>query len=490
MKNPVIWADYPDLDVIRVDDTYYMVSTTMHMFPGCAVLRSYDLLHWEMASYVYDSLGETDAQKLQNGNIYGKGMWAASLRYHKGLFHVVFCANDTHRMYHYTAAQAEGPWTRHQMEGFYHDSSVLFDDDGRVYIVYGNRQIHLTELTPDLSRPLKGGLDRIIVTDTPDASLGYEGSHLLKIHGRYYLFLIHWMSTGHKRRTEAVYSADSPEGEWTGKDCLDDDMGFHNCGVAQGGIIDTPEGEWYAMLFQDHGAVGRVPVVVPVRWEKDLPVMGPVPRDVEITSTRPGHVYAPLIGSDDFSSGKLASFWQWNHEPDLSLVTLDSRKKRLILKSGRLSDSLPDAPNTLTQRTFGPGTRAEVTVDASGLNEGDFAGICALQGLYAQAGVRKCDGAYLLSWIEKTDDGIHEETVAVSSSQIRLAVDFDFEDMKDLVVFHYLESGRWTALGRPHQLEYRLDHFMGCRVGLYCYSTCMTGGEAAFLEFQIDQTGC
>lgn len=49
MKNPIIWADYPDPDVIRVDDTYYMVSTTMHMFPGCVILRSYDLLHWETA---------------------------------------------------------------------------------------------------------------------------------------------------------------------------------------------------------------------------------------------------------------------------------------------------------------------------------------------------------------------------------------------------------------------------------------------------------
>ena len=55
-ENPVIWSDYPDPDIIRVEDTYYMISTTMHMMPGGVVLRSYDLLHWEIASYVFAAL--------------------------------------------------------------------------------------------------------------------------------------------------------------------------------------------------------------------------------------------------------------------------------------------------------------------------------------------------------------------------------------------------------------------------------------------------
>lgn len=86
-RNPVIWSDYPDIDVIRAEDTYYMVSTTMHFMPGAVILRSYDLCHWEIISYVYDTLDSTEGQKLSDGKgIYGKGMWAASLRYHKGVF--------------------------------------------------------------------------------------------------------------------------------------------------------------------------------------------------------------------------------------------------------------------------------------------------------------------------------------------------------------------------------------------------------------------
>lgn len=46
--NPITRLDYPDPDVIRVDNTYYMVSTTMHFMPGCEILRSYDLVTGSM----------------------------------------------------------------------------------------------------------------------------------------------------------------------------------------------------------------------------------------------------------------------------------------------------------------------------------------------------------------------------------------------------------------------------------------------------------
>ena len=301
--NPLTKLDYPDVDVIRVDDTYYMVSTTMYFMPGCEILRSYDLANWEHAAYVYDMLDGTERQCLcGEQNIYGCGMWAASLRYHKGTFYVCFVANDTHKTYLFTSESVEGPWKKQYIEGFYHDCSLFFDDDDRVYIVYGGRQIRITELKPDLSGPLEGGLDRIAVVDPWKHNLGYEGSHFYKINGKYYLFLIHsledrWM------RTEACYAADSLDGEFTGGDVLEDDMGYCGQGVAQGGIVDTPDGTWYAILFQDSGAVGRIPVLVPVTWKDDYPMFGidgRVPPSVPVEPTRPGHTYEPLVGSDDF----------------------------------------------------------------------------------------------------------------------------------------------------------------------------------------------
>ena len=182
--NPVIYSDYPDADVIRVGDTYYMVSTTMHFMPGCVILRSYDLLHWEVASYVYERLEETPGQCLaDNKGVYGKGMWAASIRYYEGTFYVCFVANDTGKTYLYTAADIAGPWKKSTIEGFFHDNSLLFDDDGRVYIAYGNREIYITELNESLTAPKEGGLHRMAIKDTGDVILGYEGAHFYKING-------------------------------------------------------------------------------------------------------------------------------------------------------------------------------------------------------------------------------------------------------------------------------------------------------------------
>ena len=208
--NPLTRMDYPDPDVIRVGDTYYMVSTTMYFMPGCEILRSYDLVHWEHAAFVYDSLDSTPAQRLEGTeNIYGQGMWAASLRYHNGTFYICFVANDTHKTYLYRAESIEGPWEKSEIEGFYHDNSILFDDDGRVYIVYGNREIYLTELRDDLSGPKPGGLHRLILTDRDDAYLGYEGSHFYKINGRY---LLHSHAEGDRKADGGLFFCGFPDG--------------------------------------------------------------------------------------------------------------------------------------------------------------------------------------------------------------------------------------------------------------------------------------
>ena len=256
--NPIIYADYPDPDVIYVEDkcsrgAYYMISTCMHLFPGGQILRSFDLAHWEHCSYVYDSFGETPSQRLDGGNIYGKGMWAACLRYHQGVFHVFFSCNDTQKMYHYTALSPEGPWERRHMSGFFYDSSVLFDDDGRVFIAHGNRVVRITELEPDCSGPKPGGLDRVAISDSPDIMLGWEGNHFYKLDGRYYIFCIHWARGG--LRSEGCFFSDTVDGDFIGAELVYDDMGLTGRGVAQGDRITR---EKNSRTFHAKSAVRRI----------------------------------------------------------------------------------------------------------------------------------------------------------------------------------------------------------------------------------------
>ncbi len=507
--NPIIKLDYPDVDVIRVDDTYYMVSTTMYFTPGGVILRSYDLIHWEIATYLYDILEDTPAARLEGDkNIYGQGMWAASLRYHNGTFYVCFVANDTGKTYLFQSESIDGPWRKQYVEGFYHDCSLLFDDDDRVYIVYGNTDIHLTELKPDLSGPKPGGLDRILVSDNrKQVGLGYEGTHLYKINGLYYLFMIHWPNHGTCRRTEACFFSSSLEGTFIGREILDDDMGYHNAGVAQGGIVDTPDGDWYAMLFQDYGALGRIPVLIPFVWKDNFPVLGyngKVPKKVKCNSTRPDYKYAPLYTSDDFSytpdaDGRIAlhPVWQWNHIPDSSLWTIHDHK--LLLTTGKLCSNLTQSVNTLTQRMAGPVSEVTVTLDGSGLQDGDFAGLAALQGCYGLIALTRENGQFYLVTLEKnpqTDgafaakgesyDAVETGRIAVASPFVTLQLEANFIDQTDTVQFSYLDAdGTAQPLGTPHKLYFKLDHFTGCRVALFAYSTATTGGTAAFSDFRF-----
>ncbi|WP_438433230.1 glycoside hydrolase family 43 protein [Gorillibacterium sp. sgz500922] len=505
-RNPILWADYPDVDAIRVEDTYYMVSTTMHFMPGCVILRSYDLIHWEVATHVYDTLDDTPAQCLEDGRqIYGKGMWAASLRYHEGTFYVVFVANDTHKTYLYTAQEIEGPWTKRTIEGFYHDPSLLFDDDGRIYLMYGNTEIRLIELADDLSGPKPGGLERVIVRETGRFALGYEGAHLYKIGGVYYAFFIHIGEASNGIRTQACFASESLEGEFKGGEVFRDDMGYFRAGVAQGGIVDTPDGDWYAILFQDHGAVGRIPVVVPLTWENGFPVFASeAPKEIEIPSTRPGYAYRPLVGDDDFLYGpdergqiRLKDFWQWNHTPDSALWSVTEKPGTYRIRSGKLSPNLLYAGNTLTQRTMGPASEAAVTLDGSGLNDGDYAGLCLLLSTYGMIAVTREEGRlYLTMRARPTEDlsifgnlvdadpGTEFARIPLDGETVTLKASGNFVDNTDECEFFYRDGDDWKKLGITHRLVWKMDHFTGARFGLFLYSTRQTGGVADFSCFR------
>lgn len=512
--NPITALDYPDPDVIRVGDTYYMVSTTMHFMPGCEILRSYNLVDWEHAAYVYETLDVTPKMTLENGqNAYGQGMWAATLRYHKGMFYICFVANDTRKTYLFMAEDICGPWVKKEIKGFYHDCSLLFDENDKVYIAYGNKDIYITQLKEDLSEPLEGGLHRLVVSDTGNNRLGYEGTHFYKINGRYYLFFIHSLKEEWKR-VEACFSSDSLDGEFVGGDVLNDDMGYCNQGVAQGGIVDTPEGNWYAVLFQDRGAVGRIPILLPVTWEGAQPVFGregKVPKSFSIPEGKPDYEYEKLTGSDDFKQDftgsiteqirhygcfGLKSFWQFNHIPDMSLVSVDGEKGILSIRTDTLSSSVTQTKNILTQRMQFPKCSGAVTVNAADIKEGDYAGLCALQGCFGMVAVTKRDGKYFVVMQSKVAEdaslqasgkenmaGQEWEAVAVSDTTIRLKIQVDFAEQRDEAAFFCFTEGEWRKIGITHKLYFKMDHFTGCRFGLLMQATKETGGVAAFSDF-------
>lgn len=487
--NPVIWADVPDPDVIRVGDNYYMVSTTMHLMPGCPVMRSKDLVNWETIGYVFDRLTDTPRYDLEGGTVYGKGQWATSLRYHNGRFYVLFSPNDyPYKSYIYTTADPAGKWELVCRTDHFHDASLLFDDDGKVYVYYNGGEIRLRELMPDLSGVKPDGLDAVVIRpDSTETGL-HEGSRVIKHNGKYYAFVISWPS-GQARR-QLCYRADSITGPYEKKVVLQSEFGGFPY-VGQGCLVDGVDGDWWGMIFQDRGGVGRILTLNPCRWTDGWPMLGDAGGKVPASVCKK---LVPVTGdgiaaSDEFSDGKKSILWEWNHNPVDDAWSLTARKGHLRLTTPRLSRSIFDAPNTITQRMEGPQCEAEIKMDISGMKPGDVAGFAAFNGDSGLLSVVKdSDGTWLSVSTSSVSIGDGHAITDVSDSEIKrlplrsdyvyLRIEADFRPGRDIARFHFSTDGKkWQSVGTDFKMifDYR-RFFMGTRFAIYNYATLTPGG--------------
>lgn len=489
-KNPILWADVPDIAIVRVGDTYYMSSTTMHMSPGLPIMKSKDLVNWKLASYAYLTLGENDALTLQNGkNAYGAGSWASSLRYHDGTFYATTFSSTTGKTYVFSTKNPDvTPWKGVSFAPSLHDHSLFFDDDGRIYMVNGGGNLRLTELLPDLGGIKPGGLNQVIVPNATlvaggEPGLPAEGSQLFKVNGKYYLCNITWPRGG--MRTEIVHRADKITGPYDGR------VMFHDRGIAQGGMIDTPDGTWYAYFFQDHGAVGRIPFLVPMKWEDGWPVVGIDGKAPETLNLPPAKLNVTgIVASDDFKRKRgdrpLPLAWQWNHNPDDRFWSLTDRPGFLRLTTGRVDTEVVQARNTLTQRTFGPRSFATTTIEVDGMKEGDVAGLMALQKKYGFVGVKRTRDEFAVVMVSAQNDSpVEVARVPLTGKKVSLRIDCDFAGGDQATFSYSLDGKKWTAIGDTLKMRYDLPHFMGYRFGLFNFATQTAGGHVDFDDFHI-----
>ncbi|MCU7552267.1 glycoside hydrolase 43 family protein [Chitinophagaceae bacterium LB-8] len=491
-QNPIIFADVPDMAMLRVGDTYYMSSTTMHMSPGVPIMKSKDLVNWQLVNYAYDTLANVDELNLDNGkSTYGRGSWASSIRYHNGTFYVSTFAQTTGKTYVYSSKNIEkGPWNVASFRPSFHDHSLFFDDDGRVYMIYGGGKLRLVELNADASGVKPGTSEQVIIENAsapsgPNIGLPAEGSQLFKVNGKYYLFNITWPRGG--MRTVVVHRADKITGPYEGRVVLQD------LGVAQGGLIDAPDGNWYAYLFRDFGAVGRIPYLVPVKWQDGWPVLGvdgKVPQTLNLPASKgliPG-----IVASDEFSRRKgeaaLPLIWQWNHNPDNKLWSVSERKGYLRLRTGRVDTAFLLAKNTLTQRTIGPVCSGSTALDVSNMKDGDFAGLCLLQKNYGLVGVKVNGSSRTIVMMNaSTGKPIEVQSVPITQKTVYFKAECNFTDKKDVADFFYSLNGQsWTPIGTQLKMAYTIPHFMGYRFGLFNYATKNVGGFVDFDFFHIN----
>ena len=515
IQNPMLWADVPDPDVIRVGDTFYLVSTTMHLMPGAPVMASKDLKNWETVGYIFDRLTDSPKYDLSFslplaeqqgegvGTVYGRGQWATSLKYHDDRFWALLAPNETGAMgdtYIFTAEKAEGPWTIHSRLRHFHDATLFFDDDGTPYVFFGTGE--MCQLSRDLKSVVEGSLRHYFQREEDERGL-LEGTRVIKHNGTYYALLISHVWEQGRHRREVCYRTRDLNGKWEKQIILESDFGGFSH-LAQGTIVDTEEGDWYGIMFQDRGGVGRVLTLSPCRWIDGWPMLGDENGKVPdvVRPYRSGLPEKAIVKADDFSSTTLGLHWQWNHNPVDNAWSLKERPGFLRLKTSRVVHNLYLAPNTLTQRMEGPTCSGSICIDVSKMKDGDCCGFSAFNGDSGVLTLKKKGKKFFLEMSEqkvsltereKAVTNVEEkviETVELtaqllnsSTPRLHLKITADFRPGehggRDAANFFYsLDGDHWTQIG-THAYRMVFDYrrfFMGTKFAIFNYATKKTGG--------------
>ncbi len=490
-NNPVLWEDFADLDIIRVGDVYYASASTMHYSPGAPVLRSYDLVNWEVAGHSVPRLDfDNSAYDLTGSRAYVKGIWASAFNYRRSnsTYYWLGCV-EFNRTYVYTASAPDGNWTkRARINNCYYDAGLLIDDNDTMYVAYGNGTISVAQLSADGTSQVRA--QQVFTTPSNVGTL--EGARFYKRNGYYYIWLTR------PANGQYVLRSTSPWGPYEMRQVLLDLPGpISGGGVPhQGGMVQTSAGAWYYLAFIDAYPGGRVPALAPITWSGDWPVLQTVNGRWGATYPnpvvpQPPRQVRPPTGTDTFTS--LGPEWEWNHNPDTSKFSVGNG---LRLSTATVTTDLYAARNTLTHRILGPTSTATIELDYSQMRDGDRAGLAMLRDSSAWIGIKRDNGATRVvmqnglamnsSWAT-TNTGSEAGSANVSGGRIWLRVKADIRPGSGRqAVFSYSTNGStFTNLGPGFTLNNAWQFFMGYRYGIFNYATSSLGGTVTVPQFSM-----
>lgn len=463
-RNPVLYADYSDPDVVRVGDDFYLVASDFH-FVGIQVLHSRDLVNWRIVGQVFDRLAMDERYDGMAG--YAQGTWAPSLRYHDGLFYLYVCTPHD-GLFRWTAKNPAGPWSPMvtvKKVDRWEDPNPFWDDDGQAYLVHsvlGAGPLILHRMSADGAQLLDEGRE---IYRGPVA----EGPKLFKRNGWYYISL---PEGGVNKGGQTVLRAKAIDGPYERREVLPEGSPH------QGAIVELANGESWFLGFKSTGHSGRVSHLMPVKWGEDgWPVFGDNGRTVERWKK-------PAVGSasgilhpqtsDDFWAPTLQAQWQWNHNPLPGVWTLRERKGFLRLR-GQPAAEILLARNTLTQKLWGEKGTVTVKLDAHGLSDGQRAGFAFLSGkAFSPVGVVREGAARRVYWDGGSGPPLAAATVwlrgVYDGANARLLYSTDGKQFADTGVAVTLAFGQWK----------------GARVTIFAYGP--GGGAADFDSFEYDHS--
>ncbi|MCR5304764.1 MAG: glycoside hydrolase 43 family protein [Lachnospiraceae bacterium] len=493
-RNPILYADFSDPDVVRDGDRYYMTASSFNYTPGLPILRSYDLVNWELLNYALENVpGERfDIPR------HSEGVWAPSIRKHGDRFYIFFGMPDE-GIFMTSASDPLGKWTDPvcllKGKGLI-DPCPIWDDDGRAYVVHAYAKsrigfksiLGLFEMKPDGTEALSR--DRFIFdgNDPAHTAVTIEGPKFYKRDGYYYILA---PAGGVPEGYQLALRSRDIYGPYEMKKILDTgDTGVN--GPHQGALIDAPDGSEWFIHFNDEGMYGRITYLEPVVWKDGWPVAGndrtgegwgePVSvykKPVSEIKTEP--VY--LQSSDEFEGGVYGLQWQWlgNHRSSFTGECEKGLRLKALNITGEEKPSLYRSSNVLTQKMVCPSFTSDTEVDIRGLKNG------------SRAGVLVNGGSFISLYVTVEDDEmricLEQDGTVIREDLFPRAEKVGFRIACDKGVRFYFRSGDggYTDTGRSFSPSE--DHWTGSKTGIYALSAGEPdGGYADFKYFRTVAT--
>jgi beta-xylosidase len=493
-KNPVLFADYSDPDVIRVDDDFYMVASSFNVMPGIPVLHSKDLVNWTILGHVYDRLPFQEFDKPNHGC----GSWAPSIRYHNGLFYVYFCT-PYRGLFMASAEDPAGDWDLHHVEEveLWEDPCPFWDDDGNAYLVRSKLRadvLYLHRMSPDGERLLDNG--KVIFHDA-DRQPVIEGPKLFRIDGYYYILA---PAGGVAKGWQTVLRSKDIYGPYEDKVVLHTG-GTKINGPHQGGLVSLKSGEWWFLHFQDLGANGRVVHLQPVTWKDGWPLMGedingdgigePV---TEWKKPDVGRTYpvATPVTTDEFDSGTLGMQWQWHANPAenwYSLTEAPGFLRLYAVKNPTQNGNLWRVPNLLLQKFPAPSFQVTSHIKSKSGLIGERSGLLIMGREWAYLALVKTDtgmqlGMYTGTYFQGYDKTEKIESLPLNQDSCYLRVNVADEALCSF--FYSLDGKTYQTIGREFKAVQ--GTWIGAKVGLFNINPNIeeSGGFADFDWFRFN----
>ena len=492
-RNPILPADFSDIDCIEHDGWYYAISSTFQFSPGMVILKSSDMVNWRIISHAVPDVSQIGPNmNWDRMNRYACGIWAGSIRWHDGLFYVYFGTPDE-GMFMTTAPCAEGPWAPlHKMNFFeagWDDCCPLFDDDGKKYFVASNfannYKTYIFRMTDD-------GRDIVPETATlVNEGMSREANKLYKINGTYYHLFSEYDGKG---RYLMMQRAKAPMGPYTEKHQLSHIQVEYN-EPNQGGYLQDAEGKWYYFTHHGHGDwTGRIASLLPVTWIDGWPIIGqpdkddignmvwqlpkPVTAKAKKEKRQGGNVYQDLRDFTDPS-------WEWNYQPREGWYSI--QRKSLHLKAFQPIEmgNLLKAGNTIVQRVW-RSTDNEVTVrmDCRQMADGQRSGLCHFAEDWMEMGVRQENGQRQLYFRTRKHGDNADVIYSGPIDHIYLRSQWGLDGL--CTQSYSIDGRKFTEIPQHYQMSW--GNYRGDRVGLYTYNDSADQGSTTFNRFRYRVT--